>query len=49
MPRGGFSLTVADTGIGMSPDEVTKALEPFGQIETPITTRNMRERVLGCP
>jgi signal transduction histidine kinase len=35
----GFSLTVADTGIGMSPDEVTKALEPFGQIENAITKK----------
>ena len=33
------SLVVADTGIGMSPDEVTVALEPFGQIENAITKK----------
>jgi|SRR5665213_1978953 len=34
--RRGLSVTVADTGIGMSPDEVAVALEPFGQIENAI-------------
>ncbi len=29
----GFSFTVADTGIGMSPDEITQALEPFVQVD----------------
>ena len=34
-----MSLVVTDTGIGMSPDEVTVALEPFGQIENAITKK----------
>ncbi len=29
----GFSFTVADTGIGMSPDEIAQALEPFVQVD----------------
>jgi len=29
----GFSFTVADTGIGMSPGEIAQALEPFSQVE----------------
>jgi len=33
-------FTVADTGIGMSPDEVQTALEPFGQIDSAMTRRN---------
>jgi two-component system, cell cycle sensor histidine kinase PleC len=33
------SLVVTDTGIGMSPDEVTLALEPFGQVENAITKK----------
>lgn len=33
-------LTVADTGIGMSPDEVQTALRPFGQVETGFNRRN---------
>jgi two-component system, cell cycle sensor histidine kinase PleC len=36
---GAFSLTVSDTGIGMSPDEIATALEPFGQIENAITKK----------
>jgi signal transduction histidine kinase len=34
-----FNITVADTGIGMSPDEIAVALEPFGQVENAITKR----------
>jgi two-component system cell cycle sensor histidine kinase PleC len=30
-PGGGLSIEVRDTGIGMTPDEVRIALEPFGQ------------------
>jgi signal transduction histidine kinase len=32
----GLSFTVADTGIGMSPDEIVKALEIFGQVDNAI-------------
>jgi signal transduction histidine kinase len=27
---------VADTGVGMSKDEIVKALEPYGQVESDI-------------
>jgi two-component system cell cycle sensor histidine kinase PleC len=36
---GAFSITVGDTGIGMSPDEIATALEPFGQVENAITKK----------
>lgn len=32
-PEGDLTLEVADTGIGMSDDELAAALEPFGQVE----------------
>ena len=35
----GFRFTVADTGIGMSPVEIKKALEPFGQVEHAINKK----------
>jgi signal transduction histidine kinase len=31
---GGAEISVADTGVGMTPDEVAKALQPYGQVET---------------
>ena len=34
-----FNITVADTGIGMSPDEVAIALEPFEQVDNAITKK----------
>ncbi|HVH73727.1 MAG TPA: HAMP domain-containing sensor histidine kinase [Stellaceae bacterium] len=30
---GEFVISVSDSGIGMSPDEITTALEPFGQVD----------------
>ncbi len=33
-------LGVIDTGIGMSPEELVKALEPFGQVDSALTRRN---------
>jgi len=30
--RGGVALVVADDGIGIAPDDVARALEPFGQV-----------------
>jgi two-component system, cell cycle sensor histidine kinase PleC len=30
---GALAISVADTGIGMSPDQVSHALEPFGQVD----------------
>jgi len=34
---GGLRLSVVDTGIGMSSDEVARALAPFGQVGDPLT------------
>jgi two-component system, cell cycle sensor histidine kinase PleC len=31
--EGGIAITIADTGIGMSPEELLIAMEPFGQIQ----------------
>ena len=31
--RGGVSMTVRDTGVGMSPEEIPRALAKFGQID----------------
>ena len=33
-------ISVADTGIGMTPEELAKALEPFGQVDSALTRRN---------
>ena len=37
----GFRFTIADTGIGMSPADIVVALEPFGQIETAYSKKNV--------
>jgi signal transduction histidine kinase len=39
-PRRGISFHVADTGIGMSIDQIPIALAPFGQIETSLTRKH---------
>jgi signal transduction histidine kinase len=44
----GFSFTVADTGIGMSPSEIKEALEPFGQVDNAFT-RKHQGTGLGLP
>jgi len=31
--KGRFNFSVADTGIGMAPEDIPKALEPFGQVD----------------
>ncbi|CAA7627365.1 PAS-domain containing protein [Magnetospirillum sp. SS-4] len=36
---GGFVFGVSDTGIGMSPDEITIALAPFGQVDSGLDRR----------
>ena len=33
-PEGGVAITVRDTGIGMSEEEVTVAMTPFGQVDS---------------
>ena len=37
-PAGSFSFSVSDTGTGMAPEDIPKALEPFGQIDNPMLT-----------
>jgi len=34
---GGYAITVQDSGIGMSEQDIAKALTPFGQIENKLT------------
>ncbi len=38
--RGEFRLSVSDTGIGLSEDEIAKALAPFAQIDTDLDREN---------
>jgi signal transduction histidine kinase len=37
--EGSLAIAVSDTGIGMSADEIPKALESFGQIDSKISRR----------
>ena len=46
--RSGISVSVADTGIGMSEDEIPKALTPSGQIDSALT-RKVDGTGLGLP
>ena len=41
-PAGGIEIVIADTGIGMTPEEIQVAMEPFGQIQ-----RRRRGRIEG--
>src|SRR5262249_11196959 len=36
---GDLELTIADTGIGMRPEDIPKAMEPFGQIDSALARR----------
>jgi two-component system cell cycle sensor histidine kinase PleC len=36
-PSGELLISVTDTGIGMSPEEIDVALQPFGQVENVLT------------
>jgi two-component system, cell cycle sensor histidine kinase PleC len=36
-PCGGYAVTVQDSGIGMTDQEIVKALTPFGQVENKMT------------
>ena len=36
-PGGGYAVTVQDSGIGMTQEEIAQALTPFGQIENKMT------------
>ena len=44
----GFAITVSDTGIGMANDEIPKALERFGQIDSKLS-RKYEGTGLGLP
>jgi signal transduction histidine kinase len=44
--EGGLILTVTDTGIGMAPEQIPIALEPFRQINSPLS-RNVEGTGLG--
>ena len=37
LPCGGYAITVQDSGIGMSKEDIAKALTPFGQVENKMT------------
>jgi len=45
---GGFAIVVSDTGIGIAPEDIPKALQPFGQIEGTLT-RSHEGTGLGLP
>ena len=38
LPCGGYRVSVSDTGIGMSADDMEKALTPFGQVANKMTS-----------
>ncbi len=44
----GFSIVVADTGIGIAPDDIPRAMEPFSQIESTMN-RKSEGTGLGLP
>jgi two-component system cell cycle sensor histidine kinase PleC len=46
--KGGVVLTVKDTGIGMSPEDIPKAMQPFGQLGD-VHTRSRPGTGLGLP
>ena len=37
-PKVGFVFNIADTGKGMAPEDIPKALEPFGQVGDPLVS-----------
>ena len=45
---GGIAIAVADTGIGMAPDDITRALTPFMQVES-FLSRRFEGTGLGLP
>ena len=47
-PDDGFTILVQDTGIGMKSDQIAKAFEPFGQIESELG-RETKGTGLGLP
>ncbi len=47
-PEEGLSVSVSDTGIGMSPSEIAVALSPFGQVDSKLA-RQHKGTGLGLP
>ncbi|MDE0944102.1 MAG: ATP-binding protein, partial [Alphaproteobacteria bacterium] len=47
-PQNGFVFEVADTGIGIAPGDIEKALQPFGQIDSDLN-RKYAGTGLGLP
>ena len=47
-PKGGTLVTVSDTGVGMPPEGIAKALQPFGQVDN-LLTRAHAGTGLGLP
>jgi signal transduction histidine kinase len=38
-PDGAVTITVTDTGIGMTPDDIAIAMQPFGQVDSSLARR----------
>lgn len=47
-PEGGFAIVVRDTGVGMQPEDIPRAMEPFRQIHNAYT-RTVPGTGLGLP
>jgi PAS domain S-box-containing protein len=47
-PERGLAIRVRDTGIGMAPEEILKAMEPFGQVDSRLA-RKYEGTGLGLP
>ncbi|MEJ1970401.1 MAG: ATP-binding protein [Rhizomicrobium sp.] len=48
LPNGGATIAVADTGVGMAPDQIAVALKPFGQVQGHLS-RSQEGAGLGLP
>jgi signal transduction histidine kinase len=46
--HGGLAIAVSDTGVGMAPDDIPKAMTPFGQVDSKIR-RKQEGTGLGLP
>jgi len=40
-PETGFVFSISDTGIGMAPEDIPRALEPFGQVGNPLVKEDV--------
>ena len=47
--EGGYEIVIADTGCGMAPDEIPKAMTTFAQIHNPFLRKGDRGSGLGLP